>query len=376
MSNLRKTFAQAVGGIAAVTIFGVGAAAVLSYATEDSGTSVTPSSQGNSTSQKQSTPDIYFNLKTPMFDDVTYSSDVASTEASLQSKPEIVNIAADDSQETVDQIIQQLKANITENGGPLNRIIIGTDGQTNELADPLPKHKITYDAFGDIVAIDGQTDNLRDVLSDGCTVQVPDLPQYAFCSTSLTSILHAMVDLQNQDFPGHKAGQPLGQAIDIASCDVFATNNSGEERLPAREISQLAAQLNMPVIASASLVSFNSNYSEPKTGDFWAILPNGNVSYLDGPRTQIDPRDPNYSEFIKDDIAANEAWIRDDGFTFQNVTEPVENYPFSLIDTPEIAAVAVAGPAANSNGPEVIPHMNSLRIVSVGPVRKAGPGMG
>ena len=352
MSQLTKKFAQVVGGVAAVGVVGGATAFGLSFIPENDAAATAPSSSDGSTSQQQPVPDVYFNLMTPLFPNDRYIGSVEGEKLSLNSTPDIITITADTSDAAVDQIIQGLRNEIIKNGGPVNRILFSSDGFTNTLADPLP--------------------------NDECEAVLPDFSEYTtFCTTSITSILHAMVSLQNEEFPGHKAGEPLGRAVDIAGCDVFATQVGSNERLPAREISQLAGQLSMPVIASATLVGYNL-YPWPiqNTGDFWAMLPNGNVSYLPGPRTQMDPADPGYLEFLQDDVAENEAWIHEDGFTIQNVTEPEENYPFSLVNAPEIAAVTVAGPAANSNGPETIPQAKPQRIVSVGPARKTGPGMG
>jgi hypothetical protein len=315
ISKLTKAFAKAVGCIAITGATMTGAAAALPSAapqTTDMIVGATPPTNTTST-------DVYFNLLTPLFPQKRYDGLVKTNELSLDNfAPDIITIEANTPEGAVDQIIQGLKAEIIKNGGALNRILISTDGSTNGLADPLP--------------------NASCFMSVGLPVP--------FCNTKLTDILHAMVDLQNEEFPGHKAGEALGRAIDLGACDVFATNASGFERLPAKEISRLAGELNMPIIATVTEGVYFPNQPRPLTGVFWAMLPNGNVSRLPGPYYDTG-----------ENIKANEAWIQEDGFTVQEVQEPVADHPFSFINTIATASNPGPGLAKIASVPKKAPAM-------------------
>ena len=285
-SQLAKTFAKAAGCVAIAGAATAGAtAAYPQQAAETFSTSAT---------------DVYFNFMSPELSNADYQASLEDGKLSLGSVPDVIPITAESPQTAVDQVVRGVKESIIKNGGPLNRIVFSGDGQTNAIADPMP--------------------------NDQCRMKIPLLRDPRFCITTLTSLLQGLVTLQNQDFPGHRAGDPLAQAVDVNACNVFATHE-GLGRLPAKEISQLAAQLNMPIIASVTRVGYSTWTPAQDTGLFWAILPNGNVAELPGP----------YHSFIEDDVNANMAWIEEDGFTVQKVTEPVKNMPYSFINNVDVS---------------------------------------
>ena len=297
MPKLAKIFKQAAGCIAIAGAAMAGAtAAYPQEAAETFSTSAT---------------DIYFNFMTPELSPADYEASIEDVKLTLGSAPDVIPITADNPQASIDQVVQGVREAIIKNGGALNRIVFSGDGQTNAIADPIPNY--------------------------ACKMKVPLLRDPRFCTTTLTSLLQGLAALQDQDFPGHRAGDPLAQAVDVNACDVFATQE-GSERLPTKEISRLAAQLNMPIIASVTRVGYSTWTPAQDTGIFWAMLPNGNVAKLPGP----------YHSFVEDDVQANMAWIQEDGFTVQKVTEPVKNQPYSFINNVDVS-VPLAGPQRSAS---------------------------
>jgi hypothetical protein len=353
ISGLTKAFAKAVGGIALAATAGVGAAAGLPPAAASTSTAcVLPASALSASAPATHAPsadtDIEFNFITPLFTGERHEAWMRSNELSLLSEPDMIKITANTPQAAIDQVVSGVKESITKNGGSLNRIVFAGDDGSNMIINPVPNAQCSE-------RLDVPEENAR------------------FSYTKLTDILHALLALKNQDFPGHKAGEPLAKAVDISGCNMFAANNSaGTRPLPAREISQLAGQLNMPLIASVTSIGYEAQY--PVTGVFWAFLPNGNVSRLPGP----------YYSFDGEDIAKHESWASDNGFTIQNVEEPVKDHPFSVVNTPDIASTAIAGAGSTFVTLQAAPQTGQQRMTSgaalgnakIAAVRKAGPGIG
>jgi len=341
ISGLTKAFAKAACCIALAATAGVGAVAGLpSTAGAPPACVLLASSALSAGAPANGAPadvDIEFNFITPLFTSEMYESWLRSNELSLLSTPDMIKVTANTSQGAIDQVVSGVKESVTKNGGSLNRIVFSGDDGSNMMINPLPNAQ--------------------------CSERLDHIPDEStrFSYTKLTDILQALLVLKNQEFPGHKAGEPLAKAIDVSGCNMFASNNSaGTRPLPAREISRLAGQLNMPIIASVTSIGYEAQY--PITGVFWAFLPNGNVSRLPGP----------YFSFDGEDIAQHESWVSANGFTIQNVEEPVKDHPFSVVNTPDIASTVVGG-AGSTFVTLQTPQTGQQRVASSAPLGNPHP---
>jgi hypothetical protein len=214
---------------------------------------------------------------------------IDSNEIALGERPDLVQIKANSTYTAQTAMLADIKAQIIKNGGPLAVIDIPGDGGTNNMTVPEPS------PYG--------------------YVRLSYAPPHALFQTeSITILLQAMTALQQEEFPGHKAGEPLAKTFIITGCDVFSRENSFD----AVQLFDLSEQLRMPIMAS---VTETTDTSSGEYGSFVVIRPNGTWSPLPGP-----------SANTRENVQRNEAWLN--SFPKRIVKEPQGNNPFSITALP------------------------------------------